>query len=79
MQGGDASARCRTEAFRLLLAVLAHAGADAACPQGGGVAAELAQLLLGAASAHAALLEALAYGAGPLHAARLQQRSAGAP
>jgi len=34
MQGGDAFARCRTEAFRLLLAVLAHAGADAACPQG---------------------------------------------
>ena len=35
-QGGDAFARCRTEAFRLLLAVLAHDGADAACPQGKG-------------------------------------------
>ena len=77
--GSEMFARCRTEAFRLLLAVLAHGGADAACAEGGGVAAELAQLLLCAAPAHAALLDALAYGAGPLQAARLQQRCAGAP
>jgi len=75
----EMAARCRTEAFRLLLAVLAHDGADAACADAGGVAAELTQLLLGAAPAHAALLDALAYGAGPLEAARLQQRCAGAP
>ena len=39
-------ARCRTEAFRLLLAVLAHGGADAACAEVGSAATSSRALTL---------------------------------